>query len=214
MVLWTGGKDSALAFYEAQLTGCDVTLLATFAPPGTQFRAHPLPFMERQAEAIGIPHRVIVICEPVRDSYIAALRQLVERDGIDTVVTGDIDEVDGKPNWIRECCQGLALKVLTPLWKRDREELLDRLLALEFHSVFSCVKKPWLTADWVGRELDRSAVNELRGIRAKTGLDLCGEHGEYHTIVLGGPPFRRHIGIPKHSVRSSEGLAYLDIETL
>jgi uncharacterized protein (TIGR00290 family) len=210
-VLWTGGKDSALALHEARLAGFHVGLLATFAPPGARFRAHPLPFMQRQALAMGIPHRVFPIREPVREGYVAALRQLAESEHVQAVVTGDIAEVDGKPNWIRECSRGLELEVLTPLWQRDREELLEVLLGLGFRAVVSCVKVPWLTADWVGRELDRAGVESLRRVRAENGLDLCGENGEYHTLVRDGPPFERCVELGRYSVRSGDGLAYLDL---
>ena len=37
--LWTGGKDSALALYEARSSGCDIRCLATFAPPEPRFLA-------------------------------------------------------------------------------------------------------------------------------------------------------------------------------
>ena len=213
-VLWTGGKDSALALYEAQRSGNDIHLLVTFAPPGFRFRAHPIALMAQQAEAMGIGHRVITIEEPIRDNYVAALGQLAERDGIAVVVTGDISEVDGKPNWIRECSQGLALDIQTPLWHRDREELLDRLITVGYKTLFTCVKAPWFTAEWVGRELDRAAVQAMRELRITTGLDLCGEQGEYHTMVTDGPPFRHRIEIPAYSVRTDDGLAYLDVATV
>jgi diphthine-ammonia ligase len=209
-VLWTGGKDSALALYEAQQSGYDISLLVTFSPPGTRFRAHPISLMDQQAQAMGIAHRVINIEEPMRDNYTAALGQLAERDGIAVVVTGDISEVDGKSNWIRECSQGLALDVQTPLWHRDREELLDKLISVGFKTLFTCVKAPWFTGEWVGRELDRAAVQAMRELRVTTGLDLSGEQGEYHTMVTDGPPFRRRVDIPAYGVNTGNGLAYLD----
>lgn len=210
-VLWSGGKDSALALYEAQRAGNDIRLLVTFAPPGFRFRAHPIALMEQQAEAMGIGHRVITIEEPIRDNYVAALGRLSEHDGIAAVVTGDISEVDGKSNWIRECSQGLALDVQTPLWHREREELLEQLITVGYKTLFTCVKAPWFTAEWVGRELDRVAVQAMRELRATTGLDLSGEQGEYHTMVTDGPLFRHRIEIPAYSVRINDGLAYLDI---
>jgi uncharacterized protein (TIGR00290 family) len=210
-VLWTGGKDSALALYMAQSTGCEVVLLATFAPPSARFRAHPLALMARQADAMGIRHRVFDIREPMREGYVAALRQLVEEEGISVVVTGDIAEVDANPNWIRECSRGLPVEVRTPLWHREREELLDELIEARFKIVFTCVKKPWFTPEWVGRELDAAAVRDMRALRVNTGLDLCGEQGEYHTMVVNGPAFRSPVEIPPFKVQTCDDLMYLDI---
>ena len=55
-VLWTGGKDSALALHEARLNGCRVRCLVTFASPEPNFLAHPLAFMKLQATALALPH--------------------------------------------------------------------------------------------------------------------------------------------------------------
>lgn len=198
-ILWTGGKDSALALYEAQLLGYHILSLVTFVPTEARFRAHPLSVLAHQAEALGITLQLVEIGEPYRESYRDAIQKLVQEQGIGTLVTGDIAEVDGYPNWIRECCKGIRgttgeeVQVFTPLWHFQREEVLQRLLALGFKVVFSCVKKPWLTWEWAGRELDQHAVNDLLELRSENGMDICGENGEYHTLVLDGPNFLQPI---------------------
>lgn len=211
-MLWTGGKDSALALHEAGLNGCRVSCLVTFAPPEGRFLAHPLTFMKLQAEALGLPHFVWPVREPFHESYEAGLRWLMQTMGIDTVITGDIAEVAGDPNWIRERSQAVGMNVLTPLWGRDRAELLHQLLAMQFTSVFSCIKTRWLTAEWIGRELDESAIDNLRLLRKENGLDLCGEEGEYHTLVTDAPEFDRRLHLAAFRVCEREDLAYLEIE--
>jgi uncharacterized protein (TIGR00290 family) len=213
-VLWTGGKDSCLALDEAVRAGYGVAELVTFAPAGGRFRAHPIAFLERQAEALGLPHRVVPIEEPFRAGYEEAIRALRAADGIEVLVTGDIAEVDGQRNWIRERSRGLGVEVVTPLWGRDRDELLDLLLDRGFRAIFSLVKEPWFTPQWAGRELDRSAVASLRDLRTRTGLDLCGEQGEYHTLVLDGPPFAQAVEIGAFSCRTDGPLAYVEIAEL
>ena len=99
--LWTGGKDCSLALHEVRKSGLDIEELITFAPPSPVFLAHPLPFLARQAAAMGLRHRVITIRPPAEDGYTRALKAL-RREGIRTLVTGDIAEVGGRPNWMRE----------------------------------------------------------------------------------------------------------------
>jgi diphthamide synthase (EF-2-diphthine--ammonia ligase) len=36
---------------------------------------------------------------------------------------------------------------------------------------------------------------ELERLGEEKGLDLCGENGEYHTMVLGGPGFESHLSL-------------------
>jgi diphthine-ammonia ligase len=210
-VLWTGGKDSALALYDAQLTGYDVVNLVTFAPVGEKFRAHPLDFMAHQAEALGISHSIIGTKEPFKKSYEDAIRALKENDGIDILVTGDIAEIDGHSNWIRECSEPSRMEVYTPLWHSDRTALVKRLLSSGFNVIFSCVKRPWFTEDWVGRSLDSHTLGLLQKTAADTGLDICGENGEYHTLVLDGPPFKKKVYIETCSTCQEDSLMYLDI---
>ena len=67
---------------------------------------------------------------------------------------------------------------------------------------------------WVGRELDDSAIADLREVRDRTGLDLCGEEGEYHTLVTDGPTFTNPIQIRSHSTRTKDLLAYMEIHEM
>lgn len=213
-ILWTGGKDSSLALYEADRNGYFVRCLVTFAPPEPDFLAHPLGFIKMQAHALGLPHVVLPISTPFESSYETCLCRLRDEMGIDCVVTGDIAEVDGNPNWIRERSRPVGMSVHMPLWGRDRSALLQQLLAQGFKAHFSCVKTRQLDESWVGRELNDSTISELRRIGERTGLDLCGEEGEYHTLVTDGPQFTRGIDIRSYSIRTADSLAYMDIREL
>jgi diphthine-ammonia ligase len=213
-MLWTGGKDSSMALYEAGQNGYSVRCLVTFAPAERAFLAHPLGFIKMQAQALALPHYVFPISTPFEKSYETSLCRLRDEMGINCVVTGDIAEVDGNPNWIRERSRPVGMNVHTPLWGRDRNVLLRQLLDRGFKARFSCVKTRWLDESWIGRELDDTAITELRVIRERTGLDLCGEEGEYHTMVIDGPPFAQGIGIRSYSKRTTDSLAYMEIHEL
>jgi diphthine-ammonia ligase len=193
--LWTGGKDSALAFYKARLTGQNIRHLVTFIPEGADFLAHPIPLMQLQAEAMGLSHQALTITEPFREGYERAIQDLKKKDGIETLITGDISLVDGRPNWIRECSRPSGMEVLTPLWEQDRLELLKRLLAEGFQVIFSGVYQPWFTEDWLGVELSKDTLEGLCRLGREKGMDLCGEQGEYHTLVLDGPFFKKRIAL-------------------
>jgi len=210
-MLWTGGKDSALALFEASRSRYHVRCLVTFAPPEPDFLAHPVAFMKLQAQALGLPHHVLPVEAPFETGYETHLRMMRTQMGIDAVVTGDIAEVGGSPNWIRERSQPVGMEVHTPLWGRDRLGLLEQLLSHRFEVLFSCVKKRWLAESWVGRTLDQPAIAELQTVRERTGLDLCGEEGEYHTLVTDGPQFSQAIQVQAFSVRAKGSLAFMEI---
>jgi diphthine-ammonia ligase len=210
-VLWTGGKDSCLALYEARLRGYQVERLVTFVPSQGQFRAHPLEVMELQAQALALPHHTVEIREPYKAAYQEAIATLRERWATGTLVTGDMAEVDGHPNWIAECCAGSETSILTPLWGGDRMALLNRFISCGFKAVFSCVRTAWLAPEWVGRSLDGEATADLSVLAGDNGLDICGEQGEYHTLVLNGPLFEKRIRLDACSTVVDGDLAYLHV---
>ncbi len=166
--------------------------------------------MEQQALAMGLPHIRLCVSEPFDEGYDAAIRSL-QIDGIDTLVTGDIAEVEGHSNWIGEYSQRLGIAVARPLWGRERADLLEQILALRFSIIFSCVKTLWITENWVGREFDGDSIAELQTLCQRTGLDLCGENGEYHTLVTDAPSFQKRVRIVKWRRQSSGLLAYMAI---
>jgi len=210
-MLWTGGKDSSMALYEASQNGYCVRCLVTFAPPEPDFLAHPLDLIKMQALALALPHHVFPISAPFEQSYETGLRRLRDEIGVSCVVTGDIAEVNGNSNWIRERSRPVGMNVHTPLWGRDRNALLRQLLDRGFKARVSCVNTRWLDESWIGRELNDSAVAELHIIHEQTGLDLCGEEGEYHTMAIDGPIFTRGIDIRSYSKRVAGSLAYMEI---
>jgi len=159
-----------------------------------------------------------------RDAYVEAIRQLRDDAGIQVIATGDMDLVEienSSDNYIKECCQmlpGGGIRTYLPLWKAEREDCL-RTLVLENHChiIFSCVKSPWFDASWCGRTLDETALYEMMNICQGRGdrvsftedemnewgakdprripLDLGGENGEYHSMVLDGPLYRYGIAL-------------------
>ena len=199
-IAWTGGKDSALALHRC--AGRDVSELVTFVPRDAHFLAHDLELMRWQADAVGMPHRCELVESPYEAGYERALQRLLER-GVHTVVTGDIAEVDGQPNFLSARATRVGLRVELPLWGVDRITHLRSILELGFEVVLTLVKEPWLDASWAGRRLDAAALEELLLVEAATGLDPAGENGEYHSMVLAGPGWRQRLALESRLVSAS-----------
>jgi len=171
--------------------------------------------MRLQAQAMDLPHYVIAVEEPYERGYEKVISSLREEHGIDTLVTGDISEIAGHDtNWMADRTARCSVNLLRPLWHRDRLDLLNRLLTLRFRAVFSCVKRPWFTEDWLGLELSWSSIARLRELSRKTGLDVCGEQGEYHTLVLDAPRFRKSISMSSYSKHTDGSVMYISPENL
>ncbi len=214
VVSWTGGKDCNLALLEAKRMGYELVSLITFAMDNARFRAHPLAVMKKQAEALGIPHAVVSLSEPYKESYEEAILQIKNYYGINTIITGDIAEIHGNTNWMTERSKPAQVNVLLPLWHLERQHILNKLFNATIKMVFSCVKEPWFTSDWLGKEFTQDIVPELTKIHALKGLDICGELGEYHTLVLDSPLYTHEIVIDSFSEQKDDMIMYMEINRI
>ncbi len=213
-VSWTGGKDCNLALLHAwRNPSLHVTSLVCFRPEGKPFLAHPIPFMEAQAIALGLPLLFIDIPEDTTDymkAYVDGLVRLREEHNITVVATGDMDLVGTmEHNWIQRCCEGVdgyEMRAYLPLWQLDRPQCLNIMLEEGFSIIFTCVKSPFFDKSWIGRKLDDQALKELELIASeeiseeerldgKKPLDVAGERGEYHTMCIDGPLYKHQVRI-------------------
>jgi uncharacterized protein (TIGR00290 family) len=213
-VLWTGGKDSALALYEARRAGYFIDRLVTFAPFNPDFLAHPIALMRAQAHAMGLLHEVLEIGPDARAGYRSAIARLRQQDGIAVLITGDIDLVEGMPNFVHECSRGLDVDVFMPLWQRNRSELMRKLVDLDFEVIFTLVKQPWFTIDWLGRRIGVECLHALEELHRATGIDICWENGEYHTMVLNGPMFDERLSLELGASKLVDQMAYLSVKMI
>ncbi|KAF0699287.1 Aste57867_10129 [Aphanomyces stellatus] len=210
-VLWTGGKDSVMAMMDAIDQGYDVRYLVTFAPENPSFKAHPLPLMQQQAAAVGRPHLIKTVAAPYAESYERHLQALRDELHVTHIVTGDIDFIGTSTiNFIEARCAAVAgLTAVFPLWQRARDELLATLLRRQLRVVFSCVKTAMFSpvSDWLGCAIDADAIDRLGHVRAADGtaIDMCGENGEYHTMVVDGPCFGHAVALPPFEIATTGG---------
>lgn len=206
-VLWTGGKDSALALH-ASLNLYDIRSLICFVPADNrQFYAHPTQLMTLQAQKIGIRIDFLEISEPYKASYREQIEMIRDR-GIEVLITGDISTVGGMPNWIDEVAAGLV-GVEKPLWELDRGAVLDTLVSNQFEVICSLSYKRHFQTTITGRRLDSELISELKQLP----IDPCGEQGEYHTWVLNAPFFKAPIQLKGTRIVDAPEYCYLTYES-
>jgi diphthine-ammonia ligase len=184
-VLWTGGKDCTLALCRAHDAGMRIRCLATFHPANeaAPFKAHPLEDLRNIALDANFEHVLIPVIEPYRESYIDGLIRLRDTLGVDTIVTGDIDLIDGFPNWIDECTQATAMETIRPLWQLPRECILHEIVERGIVARISWINSKDIPLTWLGRCIDDTFIEEIVALAKHVPIDPCGENGEYHTMV-------------------------------
>lgn len=184
---WSGGKDSALAYYRAVLEGnVPVALFTMFEEDGSKSRSHGLPMeiLEAQAERMGLPLEIGKAgWSGYEKEFIRHLKKFKET-GIQMGVYGDIDLEDHRA-WVRKVSEEAGMEVSHPLWGEPRRKLLEELLAEGFKAVITVVDTGRVPAEFLGREFTLELIEELESL----GVDACGEEGEFHTVIIDGPIF-------------------------
>lgn len=212
IVHWSGGKDCTTALHKVVEQGHEVAYLVTYVYMDP-YIFHSIPIMDLQSKALGIPHIKIKI-ESTRpqDRYNQILgvhSRLHKEEGIEAIVTGDIDNVHHKRVW-NDACKMLGMRLLMPLWDRplrvfpgnpSRKRILNMELLLGMNVILNCIDRKYLGEEWLGRKFDRACVEDMKPLigRPPDGLDATGEPGEFHSTVLDAPLFKEAIVIKRFS---------------
>lgn len=184
---WSGGKDSALAYFRAVLDGhVPLALFTMFEEDGSKSRSHGLPLavMEAQAERMGLP---LIIGKAgwagYEKEFIMHLKKF-KQQGIEMGVYGDID-LEDHLEWIKKVSAEAEMDLYHPLWQEPRKDLLKELIKEGFKAVITVVDTARVGEQFLGREFTHELIEELEEL----GIDACGEEGEFHTVIIDGPIF-------------------------
>ncbi len=210
VLLWSGGKDSALALDRARRAGIAVDLLVTFGDADSErvrFHATSREMIERQVAAtvVGSGLEVFTTWAEMPAALERQLSELRQR-GYAGVVLGDIHLRDVRA-WYEERVRGAGLEHVEPLWGDEPIALVEEFVASGGRAVITCVDTERLDPGWLGRVIDQAFVDEI----AALGVDACGENGEYHSFAFAGPAFARPLAWRPGERRSEGRFVQLDV---
>jgi len=205
---WSGGKDSCFACYEAICKDYDISYLVNFISQEykrVSFHGTEAKLITLQAEAIDIP---LLQKETTRNGYEQEFKDAIRSltpNGINGMVFGDIYLQEHK-DWVERVCRGLGIEAIEPLWGKEPEKTLLDFIDRGFEAIIVSAKSNLFNEEWIGRKADREFLRYLK----ENNIDVCGENGEYHTFVTGGPLFKKKIKIDKIRSIMRDGYWFLD----
>jgi len=194
--LFSGGKDSTYAAYVAMQRGWEIASLLTIRPADPEsmmFHVPNLAVTALQAEAMGVP-LLEETADAGEDGELDALRRAFRRADADGVVVGAIAS-DYQHSRVNRVAQEIGLRVFAPLWRQDPTRLVTDYLAAGLRIVFSSVSADGFDASWLGRPWDADTVRDLLDLYRTRGVHPCGEGGEFETLVLDAPFFRKAVEV-------------------
>ena len=212
---WSGGKDSCFAYYKARQAGYDVKYLLNFISRESRrgcFHGIESGLLQLQAKLVGVPiaqKETTADMQKYEEEFKEAVSEL-KVEGINTMVFGDI-YLDEHKDWVERVCAEIGIKPLEPLWNNPPLKVMQEFIAAGFKAIVVSAQADKFNSDFLGRVIDEKLIDELDARK----ICPCGENGEFHTLVIDGPIFKRGIRILESEPILKEGFWkhwFLDIK--
>jgi len=207
-VSWSGGKDSYLALHRSRSQFDIVAAITMFNDDGSRSRSHGLRpnVVAAQTDRLGLRHvRGSASWSTYEDAYRAALRHVRSLD-ITHVIFGDI-MYESNRAFPERVCAAEGLTAIEPLWGESTEALYREFIATGATAHIVTVRGDRMGPDWLGRPL----TIEMLPAFAELGVDPCGEHGEYHTVVVDAPLFSTPLSVATGTTVAHDGCWAIDL---
>jgi diphthine-ammonia ligase len=201
--LYSGGKDSTFAIYQAKQEGHVVVCLVTILPLSDESKFlhySNVHITKLQAHSMRLPHLYgSSISNDIKTeaSWLESLLMQAKKDfGIEGIVHGGILSEFQKNNF-ENVCKNLGLKIIAPLWGIDQKEYMKKLIESNFKFIITSVSSGGLDDSWLGREITKEDVDDLEKLSITHGFNLSFEGGEAESLVLSCPLFLKPLRIIK-----------------
>ncbi len=199
---WSGGKDSYLALHRAAKAVRPLHLVTMMIEDGSRSRSHGLrpETVEAQAEAMGLALSTrSVTWEGYEAVFIEQLRELREA-GVTVGIFGDID-LQAHREWVERVCGVVDIRPMLPLWNANRLAMVRECVELGMDMRIVSGRSDTMPRRFAGTRLTMAVAAELEGM----GIDACGENGEFHTVVVDAPMFKRPLNLTPGEIHERDG---------
>ncbi|KAK9367398.1 hypothetical protein V1509DRAFT_626521 [Lipomyces kononenkoae] len=152
------------------------------------------------------------VADETEDLYSLLQTVLVMQPEIEAVSVGAILSTYQRSR-VENVCSRLGLTVLAYLWQRDQAALFDEMIQGGVNAIVIKVAGAGLTAEQhLGKSLQQLR-NQLFKLNQMYGSHICGEGGEYETLVLDCPVFVKKLVVDDTQVVKDDSgdVAYLKI---
>jgi uncharacterized protein (TIGR00290 family) len=213
LIAWSSGKDSAWALHETRVTG-DFKIVGALTTMTDTFRRVSMhgvreELLRAQLDAAGLHPVIIHIPYPcpneIYERKMAEAVAAAQASGVTHMIFGDLFLEDVRAYRERQL-SGTGIVPVFPLWGRPTRALADGMIDAGTEAHICTVDLKKLSASFAGRRFDRALLDAL-----PAGIDPCGENGEFHSFVSGGPMLSRKVALKTGQTVERDGFAYTDL---
>ncbi|WP_448606739.1 Dph6-related ATP pyrophosphatase [Paenimyroides ceti] len=196
VVSWSGGKDAALSLklilenplYEV------VCLLTTLYEETQASSVHFIPksILKKQADALEIPIHFVMLTQNDLTDYNSNMQKTIvffQKQGVTGFVFGDLNVEEVLP-YRKVLFDPLGMELIFPLGGLTSENVMKLFFNSELETVIIVTNESVLPCSYVGKKLTKNLIDTL-----SPSCDVCGENGEYHTLITGGSIFKKSFSI-------------------
>lgn len=197
-ILFSGGKDSTMTVYKALKEGHTVKYLLSLVsenPASYMFHYPNINLTKVQAELMNIP----IITKATKGE------KEKELDDLKEIISSIKNEIDGvgagalaskyQYDRVSKICSDLELKTYTPCWQEDDEVHWKEILNSNFEVVITGIAAEGFDSKWLGRKIDKKALEDLKTLKEKYKIHMGLEGGEGESFVSDCPLFKKKIQI-------------------
>lgn len=203
-VAWSGGKDSCFACFKAIRAGEDVRYLLNIVEGESGYPASHLintEITKMQSCAIGIPllQKRVASQRSKRAEFEGGVERFISesyKKGIKGMVVGYTHE-DYQRLLLKRLASKYQIDLIENLFGVDPRRTLIEMVNAGFKAVITEVATDIISGDWIGRPADKEFIKYLSSL---PDVDFCGDYGEYHTVVLDGPIFKKRVEIHDYNI--------------
>ncbi len=211
--LFSGGKDSVFSIYIAKQWGWNITHLVTIEPKkkdSWMFHNININQTKKIAKALDIEY-IKKSSEGNKEEELQDLKDILINLDIDGIINGAIAS-EYQRTRIEKICHDLKIKSFTPLWHKNQIFIIKEQIKAGFRIMIVGVYAYGLEKNWLGKYLDKNFIRYITRLSEKYKINIAGEGGEYETITLDGPIFKKRLIIDNFSIKWQRDSGFLNIE--
>lgn len=208
-VAFSGGKDSTLALDRAIRMGLSVKYLVNIFNCETnrvRFHGFKKEIIQAQANALGLELiQSGSTNENFEQIFIEGLKVLKDKK-VDGIIFGDIHLEDVK-YFFEERTTRFGFEHIEPLWKNPQKTLVTEMVDRGYKASITNLDLENTNPNWLGKMITHDMIKQFE----ESGIDLCGENGEYHSFVSNGPLFKNPVSFKLGNITQTKTHKTIDI---
>ena len=198
--LISGGKDSIYSAYKSSKDNEIVCMISFKSKRADSYMFHipNIELVRLQAESMNLP-LIFMESSGIKEKELKdvkkALRMAIKKYKIEGVVSGALASNYQKER-IDKICTELKIKSIAPLWHIEPEQYLNDLIKNNFKAIITGIAAEGLTEEFLGAEINDEFIKKIKKLK----IHLGGEGGEYESLVIDCPLFKKKLKIKKAKI--------------